>query len=788
MQFLKIQPRPGLHTDGTAYTAEGTWQDVDKVRFRKGFVEKIRGWVKFLNDGFVGSCRKIHNWAVNDGDVYLAIGTHLKLYQFKTTAGGQTATTYTDITPIRDTGTITDIAVTEDSSVVVVTDGDHGAVAGDYVTISGVGSDIGGIAAATFNAEHKITALGDTSGSNTTSKYCIQLDGSKGGSTANTDPTATAQYQINIGSDTLSDATAGTVTGWNISTWGSGPWGGGFTQAEDGLRIWSLDNFGDDLIANVRSNAIYYWDESAGGRATLLNDLTRKTRTISNGSESATLGISRTSDVITVNDNGHGASVGDTVTISGAGNASLDGTHTVASANTLNTFTISSTGSNVSDTYGVITYSAGKINCPTASLAALTSERARHLIAFGCNPLGSNTTIDRTLVRWSSSENPAEWLPLATNSAGSQTLSSCSRIIGVLRTRNETLIWTDVSVVSMRYTGPPFYFSFNDVGRGMSLISPDAMANADGVVYFMDRGGFYRYSGGVQRLMCPVLSTVFDDFNYDEAFRVVCGTNLDYSEVIWFYPSAGSIENNRYVIYNYAEDLWYFGSLDRGAWDNATLRTYPQAATVHKLNLAGNPVSIASNTTVTIALPSGHGLPNGETVKIILSGLTTVGNITNLMLNTEHSATVSGDTVTFNVGTTATSTATGGGTVGTMLWENYIYNHENGWNGDGEAITSYIETGDFDVGEGDRFMSLSRLIPDLKFIDSSGTVTIKMKGRNFPLKDLTELSTSSFQEGDTQGHIRARARQAVMRVESSNPGFGWRLGYVRLDARPDGKR
>ena len=192
MQFLKIQPRPGLHTDGTAYTAEGTWQDVDKVRFRKGFVEKIRGWVKFLNDGFVGSCRKIHNWAVNDGDVYLAIGTHLKLYQFKTTAGGQTATAYTDITPIRASGTITDIAVTNGSSVVVVTDASHGAAAGDYVTISGVGSDIGDIAAAALNAEHKISALGDLSGGSTDDKYTIQIDGSVADTTTNTNPSATA--------------------------------------------------------------------------------------------------------------------------------------------------------------------------------------------------------------------------------------------------------------------------------------------------------------------------------------------------------------------------------------------------------------------------------------------------------------------------------------------------------------------------------------------------------------------------------------------------------------------
>ena len=393
------------------------------------------------------------------------------------------------------------------------------------------------------------------------------------------------------------------------------------------------------------------------------------------------------------------------------------------------------------------------------------------------------------MVRWSSSENPAEWLPLSTNSAGFQDLSSGSKIQAVIKTRNEQLIWTDVGLVSMRYTGAPFYFSFTDVGRGMSIISPNAMANADGVVYFMDRGAFYRYSGGVQRLPCPVLSTIFEDFNYDEGFKVSCGTNLDYSEIIWFYPSASSTEVDRYVIYNYGEDVWYFGSLTRGAWDNAPLRTYPQAVTINKVSLGASPVSVtSSSSTVTITLPSGHGMPDGETVTIILSGLSTVSTITDLMLNCQHSATVSGDSLTFDVGTLAGTSTSGGGTEGSLIWENYTFDHENGWNGDGDPITAYIETGDFDLGDGDRFMSLGRIIPDLEFITQDGSVDIEIKGRDFPLKPLTSLYTSTFSSGDTQSNIRLRARQASMRVESSGSGFGWRLGFVRLDGRTDGKR
>ena len=861
MQFLKIQPKPGLYTDGTAYTAEGTWHDVDKVRFRKGFAEKIGGWVKFITGGILGSCRKLHNWAVNDGELYLAIGTHLKLYQVATTGIGSTPSTYTDITPIRASGTITSITPTNGKSVVVITHSSHGASAGDYVTISGA-ADTGGIAAASLNTEHKISALGDLSGLDTANKYTIQIDGAV--ATSSTPSlSGTAEYQISVGRDSITQSTT-SATGWDVGTWGSGAWGGGATSSTDQLRVWSLDNYGDDLVANIRGAGIYYWDESEGGRATLLNEVTRRTVTITGG-------FSRSGTTVTVTDNGHGASIDDQIVVSGASDSSLtDGelskAYIVTGTPTKNTLTYTTTASGtISNETAKIAYSAGEYSCPTASLACMTSERGRHLIAFGANPIGEST-IDKTMVRWSSSENPAEWLPLSTNSAGFQDLSSGSKFQAVIKTRNEQLIWTDVGLVSMRYTGAPFYFSFTDVGRGMSIISPNAMANADGVVYFMDRGAFYRYSGGVQRLPCPVLSTIFEDFNYDEGFKVSCGTNLDYSEIIWFYPSASSTEVDRYVIYNYGEDVWYFGSLTRGAWDNAPLRTYPQAVTINKVSLGASPVSVtSSSSTVTITLPSGHGMPDGETVTIILSGLnslvrrtvtlssavsrsgttvtvtdvghgasvgdqivvssagnselngtytvesvptsdsltyttTTTGtiastdatiayeNISDYMLNCQHSATISGDSLTFDIGTLADASGSGGGTEGSLIWENYTFDHENGWNGDGDPITAYIETGDFDLGDGDRFMSLGRIIPDLEFITQDGSVDIEIKGRDFPLKPLTSLYTSTFSSGDTQSNIRLRARQASMRVESSGSGFGWRLGFVRLDGRTDGKR
>jgi len=786
MQFIKIEPRPGVYTDGTDYTAEGTWYDVDKVRFRKGFAEKLRGWTKFINDSFIGSCRKIHNWAVNSGSTYLAVGTHLKLYQTDSTG---TTGSYVDITPIRANTNLAQIDTLSGSSLIVVTDSAHGVSAGDYVTFSGVSGDLGGITAATLTGEHKISGLGDIDGADPANKYTIQLDGITASSTASGLSGTNAAYQISIGSDEFFE-----TTGWGYSTWSSGPWGGsiGINSPEDSLRQWSLDNYGDDLLATIRFGGIYYWDQSVGGRAKVLNDLTRRVSILSG---TAASGLSQNGTTVTVNDNGHGASVGDTVTVSdvpdGQGASGANGVFVVASVPTLNQFTYTASGSgSATNLVATITYSAGTKYCPTSALTALTSERAKHVIAFGCNRIGQSE-IDRTLVRWSSAENPAEWQPLTTNSAGGQDLSSGSKIIGALKTRNETVIWTDVGLVSMRYIGSPFYFSFTDVGNGMSMISPNAAANADGVIYFMDRGAFYRYSGAVQRLRCPVLGTVFDNFNYSQSFKVACGTNLDYSEVVWFYPSENSTENDRYVIYNYDEDVWYYGTMSRGTWDNATLRTYPQAVSLNKISpseFSANPISTTNGSgSITVALPTGHGMP--ASVTVVMNDFSDAGNITSEMINTQHEATVSGNTLTIDIGTLASSTTTGGGSNGTLWWNNYTYNHEDGWDADGDPITSYIETGDFDLGDGDKYMFLGKIVPDLKFLgDGTPTVNIKLNGKDFPLSSQTQLSNSSFTTNSTQGYIRGRARQVSMRVESSGDDYGWRLGYVRLWVRPDGGR
>jgi hypothetical protein len=425
-----------------------------------------------------------------------------------------------------------------------------------------------------------------------------------------------------------------------------------------------------------------------------------------------------------------------------------------------------------------------------AAKQVMMSDVARHLIAFGCNPIGS-TTINPLFVRWSSSENAATWQPLSTNSAGGQELSSGSEIIGAMMTRQEILIWTDCGIVSMRYIGSPFYFSFTETAKGMSMVSPNAAVNAGGTVYFMDRGAFYAYTGTAQRLTCPVLSTVFDDFDDGQAYKVVTGSNTDFSEVMWFYPSeSGNGEIDKYVIYNYAEQVWYTGTLSRGAWSHAGTKAYPLASSIREDTLSANPITTNTNSTsnVSIYAPS-HGLAADD--EVIWDGVSTVGGLSTVVLNNQHTvvSVTDSDNYVITIADTATA-ATGGGSSVKQIRPNLLYSHENGHDDDGSAMTAYIETGDMDMGEGDQFWFLHRMIPDVQFRDAQSTdeVTISINGHNYPGEAQSSVASAAVTPSTGEAFIRARARQMSMKVQSTGAGYGWRVGYVRLDGRTDGRR
>ena len=364
-----------------------------------------------------------------------------------------------------------------------------------------------------------------------------------------------------------------------------------------------------------------------------------------------------------------------------------------------------------------ITTLSGANLSPTKGLQTIVSDIDRHVIVLGADPIvGSARTgnIDPLLIAFSDQESITEWDPSATNTAGSLRLSSGSQIVGGLRSRQELLIWTDISLYTMQFIGAPFTFGVNLINENVGLISPNAAINAPDGVYWMARDGFYTYNGSVQRLLCSVLNYVLDDFNSSQSFKTVAFTNREFNEVGWFYPSSSSTEIDRYVTYNYLEKAWSIGELSRTAWLDDGIFEKPRAT--------GKDSSV-----------------------------------------------------------------------------NYVYTHESSDDADGIPMDNvFIESGDIDIDDGEKFSFIRKIIPDVKFFgtnSSDGQINFVLKTRNFPGDSLSTNSTSDVTSSTQQNHIRARTRQMVFRAQSDDDastsvrkGFKWRLGANRFDIRPDGKR
>ena len=347
---------------------------------------------------------------------------------------------------------------------------------------------------------------------------------------------------------------------------------------------------------------------------------------------------------------------------------------------------------------------------PTVGLQVITSEKDRHLIVLGSDPIsdGARTgTIDPMLISFSDQENDLEFQPLITNTAGDLRLSSGSSIIGATKSRQEILIWTDTALYSMQFVGPPFTFAVNLINEGTGLIGPKAVITSAQSIYWMSSTNFYAYTGSVQKIPCSVHNYVYGDINLSQSFKIHAFTITEKSEVGWFYCSGSATEIDRYVIYNYEDNVWYYGQLERHAWLDSGIENYPRA--------------------------------------------------------------------TYN---------------------GYLFEQEDGFNDDGNPMTNvFIESSDFEVGEGEQFAYIQRMFPDLKFLanSDSGKVNLVIKTRNNPGESLSTSSTSSVGSSTGQVSLRARSRQAVFRVESDddsdgNDNVGWRLGATRLDIKPDGRR
>lgn len=709
MPLQKLQFRAGINRDSTSYTNEGGWFDGDKVRFRNGLPEKIGGWTKYSDTQFQGTCRALHTWTALDNTNFIGIGTSQKYYL---NAGG----VYYDITPIRLTTSAGDVTftATDGSSTITVTDTDHGANINDFVTFSGATAfhGSGAITAAVINQEYQVASVTasntytitakDTSGSTVTANSNDAGSGKGGSSTVGT-------YQINVG---LEDNSYG--NGWGAGIWGGksgsavttavndgsnmsasatsvtvdsaasftstgylligteiieytgktsttftgltrglfgttaaihnddatvtealGGWGMPATTTVAGsqLRHWSHDNFGEDLIMNVRDGAIYYWDKSGGTSARAIE----------------------------------------------------------------------------------ITTISGSTNAPTVAKKVIVSERDRHVLAFGCDSETASGIQDPLLIRFASQESLTAWNALPTNTAGELRIGTGSEIITAVQTKQQTLVITDVSVHALQFIGPPFTFGITEVGRNTTIISENAAVAIEESVYWMGYREFYVYNGRTQKLVCPVQDYVFTNLNRDQDTKIIAGQNSAYSEVWWFYPSSESTANDSYVVYNYEQNVWYYGTLPRTAWVDRGVFLYPLAAST----------------------------------------------------------------------------------------DNYLYYQEFGLDDGSESpasgITSFIESSQVTIGDGDKFFFASRVIPDITFRESTNEtpqVNLTLKARRFPGTTYNQTETSAVTQSAStpielfteKADIRLRGRSFALRLESTATGVSWRLGTTRVDLRQDGGR
>jgi len=681
MPLQKLQFKPGLNRDQTNYTNEGGFFECDKIRFRSGYPQKIGGWLRYGTFTVVGICRQMFNWITTASDNYLALGTSKKLY----IEAGQILN---DITPIRQTFTspttnncFTTVNLSKTVTVAITS---HGASDGDYVTFSGA-TAVGGISATTLNTEFIITLI--NANSFTITAATAATSSTSGGGTG-----ITAAFQISVGNNN-----AAYGNGWGAGAWSRGAWGSGSaTPVVLSQRDWFLQNFDNDLVANIRNGVIYYWQYS-GGPSTRATPLA-------------------------------------TTTIDGVAPADV----------------------------------------PTQATQVLVSQNDKHLLCFGATPYGGGA-FDPLLIRWATQDQPNVWTPLVTNSAGFLRVSRGSAIVCAVATRQEILVYTEGTLSSLQFVGTTDVFSLNELSDNISILSPRSVVVVNNTAYWFGHDKFYAYTGRVETLPCSLRNHVFQDLNYSQADQIVSGSNEGWNEVWWFYPTADSQINNAYVIYNHLEKIWYYGTIDRTAWSDSSLREYPQAVT--GTYVTG---SIASTTLTVTAVSvgilqvgsviSGTGVAVGTTITALGTGTGGIG------------------TYTVNISQSVVSTA--------ITSDSIIYNHEEGLNDDTTAMTSFISSSDFDLVDGDQFILTKRIIPDLSFTGSTAAlpaVTMYIKPRNFPgnaysntdSEQVIETSVDVFTE---QIFMRARARQMAIQIESTDLNVQWQLGSPRLDGRPDGRR
>lgn len=568
MPLQKILLKPGVNRENTRYTSEGGWYESDKVRFRQGTPEKIGGWQRISTSTFVGICRSLWNWVTLGSLNLLGVGTSSKFY---IESGG----VYNDVTPIRTTTTLTNPFTTNGTTTVTVTDANSGFIDNDYVTFYGA-TAVGG---QTISGEYQLTYINSTS-------YTITIAAAATAGTGG--GTVYAVYQVNTG-----PASTAPLTGWGASTWGSGTWGFGSTST-DALRIWNQLNWGQNLVYGPRGSPLYYWDAAIG---------------LSNSVVSMTIASPCVvTAVINLPD-------GTPITFATTGalpTGLLPGVTYYTKYLTAATFNLAATSGGASITTTGSQSGVQSISPRGILLSSLSgadgytplyqntftiSDASRFLLVFGTNDYGS-TTLDPLLIRWSDQESLTTWFPAITNQAGSVRLSHGSKIVTTLQSRQEIVVWTDQALYSLQYLGPPYVWGTQLLADNISIVSPNAAAMASGVTYWMGVDKFYKYDGRVQTLRCDLRQYIYNDINKLQFDQIFASTNEGFNEVWFFYCSSASNSIDKYVVYNYTEDIWMYGTLARTAWLDTGLRDYPLAAT-YNYNIVNQEQGVDDNETGT---------------------------------------------------------------------------------------------------------------------------------------------------------------------------------------------
>lgn len=708
MPLQKLALRPGIDREGTNYSNEGGFYDCDHVRFRSGNAEKIGGWVQFATTQFLGVCRALWGWvSLNGQNNYLGVGTNLKYYI-------EVGSTYYDITPIRKTTspvannpfataystlssaiTATDTSLPLTSVASFPTNGIIKIGSEEIYYTSIVGSSLLGLTRGyngTTAAIHAISApvgcstiiVTDTANGTTQNDFVTfsSVTGSFGGFTAaqinaeqqvfNVNPPNA--YTINItgvfSTSAVSGGGAAVVATYQINTglpiyiigtgWGAGAWGAG--------------GWGNASPTSTIGQQLLLWTQDNFGQ-----DLVLAQRGGALYYWQANLGTS-------------------------------------TRAVTLASLASASTVPGTSYTYQDFV--------PKKTNQVIASAIQQFVICFGSNsynPSDPNTTFNPMLVRWSDQANAVQWVPDITNQSGEYALANGSYIVGARTTRQELLVWTDTCLYSMQYIGAPYVWGFNILMDNISVISPNSMITVNNITYWMGQEKFYMYSGRVETLPCSLRQYIFDDLNQDQAYQVFSGSNEGFNEVWWFYCSANSTQVDKYVIYNYLDKIWYYGSMGRTAWTDKGTNPYPIAA-----------------------------------------------DYNSRLLNHE-------------IGTDDVAGATP------------------------LPINAYVQSSDFDIGDGHNFGFVWRILPDVNFNGSTvGMPTVSMtvkprqnSGAPYGQADVPRVQsqdnygvsrTYNIQKFDGQVYTRLRGRQMAFRIESVDLGVAWQLGIPRIDIRPDGRR